>query len=191
MSFTCNYQDKKINIKTRLLGKHNIYNILAAIALGIHLNVDIDDIKSSILSLKPTEHRLELKKLNDIYMLDDAYNSNPVGAKSALETLGMMNGTKVVVTPGMVELGKIEKEKNFEFGEEIAEVADYCILIGEKKTKAIYDGLIKNNFDKDNIFILNKVKDSYGVVEALKEEGKDIFALYENDLPDIYEEVRK
>ena len=45
--------------------------------------------------------------------------------------------------------------------------------------------------DKDNIFILNKVKDSYGVVEALKEEGKDIFALYENDLPDIYEEVRK
>lgn len=191
MSFTCNYQDKKINIKTRLLGKHNIYNILSGIALSLHLGVDTDDIKSSVLSLKPTEHRLELKKLNDIYMLDDAYNSNPIGAKSALETLSMMHGTKVVVTPGMVELGKIEKEKNFEFGEEIAKVADYCILIGEKKTKAIYDGLIKSDFDKDNIFILNKVKDSYGVVEALKEEGKDIFALYENDLPDIYEEVRK
>ena len=191
MSFTCNYNGEKINVKTRLLGKHNIYNILAGIALGLHLKVDINDIKSSILTLKPTEHRLELKKLNDIYMLDDAYNSNPIGAKSALETLSMMHGTKVVVTPGMVELGKVEKEKNYEFGKEISNVADYCILIGEKKTKAIYDGLIENNFDKDNIFILNNVKDSYGVVEALKEEGKDIFALYENDLPDIYEEVRK
>ena len=75
------------------------------------MGVDIDDIKSSIVSLKPTEHRLELKKLNDIYMLDDAYNSNPVGAKSALEILSMMHGNKVVVTPGMVELGKLEKEK--------------------------------------------------------------------------------
>ena len=191
MSFTCNYYNDKINIKTRLLGLHNIYNILAGIALGLYMKIDIEDIKSSILSLKPTEHRLELKKVNDIYMLDDAYNSNPVGAKSALETLKMMHGTKVVVTPGMVELGKIEKTKNYEFGKQIADIADYCILIGKKKTKDIYDGLIDNNFNKDNIFILNKVKDSFGVVDALKEEGKDIFALYENDLPDIYEEVRK
>ena len=94
-----------MHLKTRLLGSYNIYNILAAIALGLELGVSESDIKSSVLGLKSTEHRLELKKVGEIYMLDDAYNSNPVGASGALEVLKSMPGTRVVVTPGMIELG--------------------------------------------------------------------------------------
>ena len=124
-------------------------------------------------------------------MLDDAYNSNPVGASGALEVLKGMYGTRVVVTPGMVELGKLEKQKNYEFGKKMAESCDYVILIGEKQTKDIYKALVDSKFDKDNIFILNNVSDSYGVINALKEENKDIYALFENDLPDMYMEVKK
>ncbi len=188
MSFDCNYYGNKINLKTRLLGSHNVYNILAGVALGLAMGIEINDIKGSIASLKPVAHRLELKKLGNIYMLDDAYNSNPIGAESALEVLNSMPGTKVVVTPGMVELGREEKKKNYEFGKAIASKCDYCILVGKKKTEVIYKALMDSNFDKDNIFIINRVKDAYSIVDALKEDGKDIYALFENDLPDIYEE---
>lgn len=189
MSFDCHYNgNEKINLKTRILGSHNIYNILASVALALEMGININDIKNSVQALKSTEHRLELKKLGNMYMLDDAYNSNPIGASGALDVLKLMNGTKVVVTPGMVELGKVEKEKNYEFGSQIAKSCDYCLLIGEKRTKVIYKALIDNGFNEDNIFVLNKVYDAYGIINALKEDGKDIYALFENDLPDIYTE---
>ena len=191
MEFDCHFNNKEVHLRTRLLGSYNIYNILAGVALGLEMGIDIKDIKASVLSLKSTEHRLELKKVGDMYMLDDAYNSNPVGASGALEVLKNMNGTRVVVTPGMIELGKLEEEKNYEFGQKIAESTDYVILIGEQKTKVIYKALVDNKFDKDNIFVLNNVADAYGVINSLKEEGVDIYALFENDLPDMYMEGRK
>ena len=190
MSFDCFYQNEKICFKTRLLGEYNIYNILASVILALHLGIDINDIKASVSSLKATEHRLELKKMGNIYMLDDAYNSNPVGAEGALNVLKTMNGTKVVITPGMVELGYVENEKNYEFGKKIGQIADYCILIGKKRTEVIYQGLLDSGFNEDNIFILNKIIDAYNVLDALKEEKKDLYALFENDLPDIYTEGR-
>ena len=155
------------------------------------MGIDINDIKISVASLKSTEHRLELKKVGDIYMLDDAYNSNPIGASGALDVLKDMEGTRVVVTPGMVELGKVEKEKNYEFGKKMALSCDYVILVGEKQTKVIYKALVDSKFDKDNIFVINNVADSYGIINALKEENIDIYALFENDLPDIYMEGKK
>ena len=191
MEFDCYYQGGSVHLKTRLLGSYNIYNILAAIALGLELGVSESDIKSSVLGLKSTEHRLELKKVGDIYMLDDAYNSNPVGASGALDVLKSMPGTRVVVTPGMIELGALEDKKNYEFGEKIAVSTDFAILIGENKTKVIYDALIDSNFEKDSIFVLNNVSEAFDVINALKEEGKDIYALFENDLPDIYMEGKK
>ena len=188
MSFDCHYNGEKVSLKTRILGSHNVYNILASIALALELGISKEDIKSSVLSLKSTEHRLELKKMGNFYMLDDAYNSNPVGASSALDVLNNMNGTKVIVTPGMIELGKVEKEKNYELGKKISEVCDYCILIGEKRTKIIKKALLDNNYNSDNIFVVNNVVSGYKIIEALKEEDKDIYALFENDLPDIYTE---
>mgnify|MGYP003295252270 CR=1 FL=1 len=190
-TFDIHYDGKTYNLRTRLLGSANIYNIVSSIALALYLNVDINDIKNSVLSLKNTEHRLQLKKMGNVYQIDDAYNSNPVGAKSALDVLNLMNGTKVCVTPGMVELGQKEYEENFKFGENIAKVCDYVILVGEKKTKPIYEGLVKANFNLDNLFIINKVSESYPLLNALKEEKKELYALYENDLPDIYSEGGK
>ena len=191
MEFDCHYKDNEVHLETRLLGSYNVYNILAGVALGLELGVNINDIKSSVLSLKSTEHRLELKKVGDIYMLDDAYNSNPVGASGALDVLKDMYGTRVVVTPGMIELGQLEEEKNYEFGKKIATSADYVILIGENKTKVIYKALIDSKFDKENIFVLNNVSDAYNIINALKQDGVDIYALFENDLPDIYMEGKK
>ncbi len=178
---------KKYKFETKLLGEHNVYNILAGIACGVEFGIDIPDLVQAVKSVKPVEHRLELKKLGNFYQIDDAYNSNPVGAESACRVLGMMPGIKVVVTPGMIELGAMEKEYNKKFGEQIAKVADYAVLIGEKRTRPIKEGLIDAGFDKDKIIVFNDVREAYPFVGSLT--GKEeVYALFENDLPDTYNE---
>ncbi len=191
-TFDCYFKNQKKphTFTTKLLGNHNIYNILASIALALEFGMNIEEIKQGVRKVRPIEHRLEIKQVGMIHMIDDAYNSNPVGAKRAVEVLAMMKGTKVVVTPGMIELGVKEKEYNKIFGMQIANVADYVVLIGEKRTKPIYDGLIESGYNKDKIYILNDVKESFTLVASFK--GKeDIYALYENDLPDSYNETKK
>ena len=179
---------KKYPFETKLLGKNNVYNILAGIALGKKMGVSVKDLEAGVRKVRPVEHRLELKDLGGMFMIDDAYNSNPVGARMAVDVLSMMPGVKVVVTPGMVELGEKQDELNKEFGKQIASSkADYVILIGEKITKPIYDGLIEGGFKKDKIHILNNVVDSYPLVRKLA-NGKEVYALYENDLPDSFNE---
>ena len=179
--------DKIYGFQTKLLGNHNVYNILAAIALGYEFGISIKDLQQSVKTVRPVEHRLELKRLGNFYMIDDAYNSNPVGAKNATIVLGMMPGIKVVVTPGMIELADKEDECNKEFGRQIADVADYAVLIGEKHTKPIYDGLIEKGFDKDHIIVYNDVRDAYTFINTLTGK-KEVYALFENDLPDTYNE---
>ena len=180
--------DNYYPFETKLLGKNNVYNILASVALGKKLGMSINELQQGVRKVRSIEHRLELKDLGNIYMIDDAYNSNPVGAEMAVEVLKMMPGTKVVVTPGMIELGDKQDEYNEKFGTEIASAADYVILIGKNITKPIYNGLIKAGYKEDKIFILNKVVDSYPLINKLKEKDKDIYALFENDLPDSYNE---
>lgn len=182
--------DKKLYpFETRLLGNHNVYNILAAVALGKEFGIDIPDLQAAVRGVKPVEHRLEIKKLGSFYMIDDAYNSNPVGAKGAVDVLGMMPGVKIVVTPGMIELGKKEDEYNEIFGEQIAGVADYVVLVGEEKTKPILQGLKNKNFDLDKIVVYNDVREAYKFINSISANSKkDVFALFENDLPDTYNE---
>lgn len=170
--------------ETRLLGANNVYNILSSLALGLEFGITMKELQNAVKKVKPIEHRLELKKIGDMYQIDDAYNSNPVGSKMALEVLDMMPGTKVVVTPGMTELGEKEIEYNKTFGKQIAEVADYVILVGRKRIEPIYEGLLLKGFDKDKIIVLNDVREAYPRVLSLKENDQDIYALFENDLPD-------
>ena len=178
---------KKYHFETKLLGKHNVYNILDGIACGREFDIDMNDLIQAVKTVQPVEHRLELKKLGNFYMIDDAYNSNPVGAKSALDVLDMMPGLKVVVTPGMIELGEKEDEYNRIFGQQIKEVADYVILIGEKKTIPIKEGLLEKGFDKEKIIVFNDVREAYPFIEQLSLK-KETYALFENDLPDTYNE---
>ena len=178
---------KKYPFQTKLLGKHNVYNILSAIACGKEFGIEIEELQKAVLKVQSIEHRLELKKLGNFYQIDDAYNSNPVGAKNACEILGMMPGMKIMVTPGMIELGEKEEELNEKFGEQIAEVADLAILIGEKKTEPIKEGLLKKGFDKEKIIIFNDVRDAYPFIMEKAYEN-EVYALFENDLPDTFNE---
>jgi len=190
-SFECAFKgdETKYKFNTKLLGKHNVYNILSGILLGYKLGLSISELQRGVSGVNTIEHRLELKKLGNINIIDDAYNSNPVGSKTALEVLGLMDGVKIIVTPGMIELGKEQYNLNYKFGEYISEVVDYVILIGEKQTKPIYNALKDKNYDKKKIFVLNDVREAFPLMRKLSiNEEKATYVLLENDLPDLFNE---
>lgn len=178
--------NNKYHFETKLLGKANIYNILAGIMLGYHLGLSIEELRRGVKKVNSIEHRLELKKMGNINIIDDAYNSNPVGSKMAIDVLGLMPGHKIIVTPGMIELGDEQYNLNFEFGKQIAKVCDEVILVGKEQTKPIYDGLLKEKYAKEHIYILNDVKEAFPLMNKLSK--KETYVLLENDLPDIFNE---
>ena len=86
-----------------------------------------------------------------------------------------------------LELGEKEDEYNKKFGEQIAKVADEVILIGEKKTIPIKEGLLRKGFDKDKIIVFNDVREAYPYIGELAKKD-EVYALFENDLPDTFNE---
>ena len=116
-------------------------------------------------NIKSVEHRQELKVIDiRTNIIDDAYNSNPIGANAALETLKMFNDDyKIVITPGMIDLGITQKTANYEFGKKIAKIADEVILIGEKWTTPIKNSFIKNSFSNYKIYDTMSLAIDYAV----------------------------
>lgn len=190
MSFDVFFKETKetVHFTTKLLGEANIYNILAGIAFGKYLGMTYQELILGVKKIKPIEHRLQLINRGNDTIIDDAYNSNPVGSKMALDVLDLMDGMKIVVTPGMIELGEEQYQYNKKFGEYISEVADYVILVGEQQTKPILDGLIEKNYNCDKIKVINDVKDALKIIDDVKDSNKHTYILLENDLPDIYNE---
>lgn len=181
--------DENGNIKefnSKLIGKHNIENIVGAIAIANKLGITFEKLTKRVRQIEPVKHRLEvLKRGNDI-IIDDAYNSNPVGSKSALDSLSSFDGVKILITPGMIELGKKEYECNYEFGKYMYEKCDYIVLVGKKQTKPIYEGICSTKFDKDKVFVVDTLKEALKLVDNLKVGDRRKVILLENDLPDNY-----
>lgn len=178
---------KKYEFTTRLLGYNNIYNILASLALSKEFGLSVDQMKKAVLGARSVEHRLELRPAGNITYIDDSYNSNPVGSKMALEVLKDMPGLRIVMTPGMVELGDKSYELNKKFGTYMKDSCDVVILVGEKITKPIRDGLKEVKFNDKNIYVVKSTKEAFNLVKSLS-NGKESYCLIENDLPDIYNE---
>ena len=177
-----------IECRTKLLGKHNILNILGGAAIASVLGLSLDEIKRGISNLETVEHRLQLIDNGlGILVIDDAFNSNPDGAKAALDVLNSFTDRrKIIVTPGMVELGDIEETENFKFGEQIASVCDIAILVGKKRTLPIYQGMKKHNFNEDNLYVVNSLNEATEILKTLTKVNDVV--LFENDLPDTYDE---
>ena len=146
--------------------------------------VSIEDIKIAMRRIESVEHRLEIKKQPDCTIIDDAYNSNPAGARSALETLRDFEGCRIVITPGMVELGDKEEEENEKLGAICAECADYAIFVGEKQYPVLKKGADTVRPDDEKIMCAKDIYEAFGMMRAINEENKIV--LLENDLPDNY-----
>ncbi|MBR1451739.1 MAG: UDP-N-acetylmuramoyl-tripeptide--D-alanyl-D-alanine ligase, partial [Lachnospiraceae bacterium] len=158
-----------------------------AIAVSNTLGIPLEDLKIPVKRLKSVAHRMELLEKNGVTIIDDAYNSNPAGAKAALDTLAMFkDSTKILITPGMVELGEREYELNKIFGTQASDSADYIILVGEKQTEAIASGVKEAGFDEKKLMIAESFTDAMSRVYSISGERHKVL-LIENDLPDNYD----
>lgn len=187
--FNISFGDEKLAFETRLLGAHNVHNMLLAVAVGKHLGLRAKTMSIAAKHIEPVEHRLELKKQGDLFIIDDAFNSNPVGAKNAVEILSQFkSGRRIIITPGMVELGEIEYEENKKFGEVIGQAKlDLVILVGKERAKPILEGLENaSNGSSEHVRVVQSLFEANDIVKNYAGSGDVI--LYENDLPDLYNE---
>ena len=120
-------------------------------------------------------------------IIDDAFNSNPRGAQAALEVLRQFSGRRIIITPGMVELGGEEAAFNRAFGRKMASCADVAILVGRRHTQPIAEGLREEGFPEENIHPVGSLTEAAALLRILGRAG-DV-ALFENDLPDNYSET--
>lgn len=186
-SFVVRFPDGSENsFETKLLGKHNVVNITGAIAAAHGYGMDYASMKHGVHKIEAVRHRMEIIPKNGITIIDDAFNSNPAGCRAALETLSDMDGIRILVTPGMVELGKEEDALNEEFGREAAKACDLICLIGEKQTLAIKKGIDEEHFNPDKIKVFEQFSDCMKYVYSLKKTDNKVIVLLENDLPDNY-----
>ena len=182
--FTVVHGDERVQLETKLLGELNILNILSAVACARYLGVEWNVIARAVKTMKQVEHRLELKVINGHRFIDDAFNANPTGSAMALDVLGMMPGTRWIVTPGMIDLGARQEEINKEFGRNMKGKADEVILVGRNQTKPIYAGLQEAGFDMDHVYVVDTVKEAFAIVYSQADADDTI--LLENDLPDAF-----
>lgn len=174
-----------INCNTKLMGRHNVENISLCVQLAKVLGLTLDQIKKGIEKLEPVAHRLELiENDNGVLVLDDSYNASVEGSTVALEVLAKLGNKKIVVTPGLVELGTIEKEENFNFGVKLAGVADYVIIVNKVNSKSLRDGLLSKEYPEDRIILVDTLEQAKDKFSTLISSGDVI--LLENDLPDNY-----
>ncbi|MDR3313000.1 MAG: UDP-N-acetylmuramoyl-tripeptide--D-alanyl-D-alanine ligase [Oscillospiraceae bacterium] len=171
---------------TRLLGRHNVLNLMGAIAVAHTFGIPLAALRGAVRKLQPVPHRLELLDKGGVLVIDDAYNSNPTGAKAALDALQLFAGCqKILVTPGMIELGTEQAALNKVFGGQAAAVCDAIALVGEAQTRPIREGILEAGFAPGNLHVAATLQDALAWVYALPGQRRKVILL-ENDLPDNF-----
>jgi UDP-N-acetylmuramoyl-tripeptide--D-alanyl-D-alanine ligase len=159
-------------------------NVASAVAAAIGLGTEARILSSRLASLPVAKHRREVSRTEKgVIVIDDTYNSNPVGARAALATLVDIDGggRRVVVTPGMVELGEQQAQANREWAQAAAERATDLVIVGHTNRDSLFEGA---DGRRALVTVVDSRPEAVEWVRANLEPGDAV--LYENDLPDHY-----
>ncbi len=178
--------EEPLRLQTKLVGECNISNLMAAVVVALRLGVPVEKIRYAVGQIEQVEHRLNMKRTpGGVTIIDDAFNSNPSGSKMALDVLSRMTGgRRIVVTPGMIELGDIQARANEEFGRHAAKCADIAIVVGGYNRDAILAGLAAGPIKEEDIHAVDSFAKAQQLLSTILRPGDTV--LYENDLPDTF-----
>ena len=186
-TFTVVGEGKRIELCTKLLGECNISNLIGAVIIAMKLGVPEHKIQYAVSRIAQVEHRLTVKRAaNGVTIIDDAFNSNPDGSRMALDVLGSMtDGKRIVITPGMIELGDKQEYYNEKFGEHIAETCDVAMIVGQYNRESIVRGIKSKGWEEgDKLIIVDTFNEAQALLTKIASKGDTV--LYENDLPDTF-----
>ena len=146
--------------------------------------------RSDALRLEAFNHRLVVQKGSDGFTsIDDAYNSNPTGFRSALEVLKILPGNrKILVTPGMVELGEKTDEEHRKIAPYATQNCDIICLVAPGRVPSFPKAIIEHGFPKENLHFFETLQTARKWLQTELKQGDVV--LFENDLPDLYEVIK-
>jgi UDP-N-acetylmuramoyl-tripeptide--D-alanyl-D-alanine ligase len=189
VEFTFAHRGASARVAAPIFGLHQVDNIALALALALSIGVPLETAVATLRSVPQIPHRLQInRKDGQATVIDDAYNANPVGFASALELLALLAGAtrrRILVTPGMVELGDRHEEEHRRLGRLAGDVADVAIVIRAARIPSFLDGFEAGGREGRE---LERMASFAGAKTWLAENGRpDDVILFENDLPDLYE----
>ncbi len=182
----CIQGERSITCSTTLIGEHSIANILLAVAVAYKMGLTLNEIFVGVTRLHSIKHRLQvLPTGSGVTLIDDSYNSNVDGFKCALKAMSSFSGRKIIVTPGLVELGEHQGGLNYQVGKLIATTCDIMIISAKTNAEMLVKGFVDGGKEtKDIIYAKNHVK-AKEVLNGILQKGDVV--LFENDLPDTYD----
>lgn len=181
-SFALTWDGETTKLTTRLLAAHSAKNIALAVAIAAAVGLKREEILSGVNKIQEVEHRLQKIQSGGVTILDDAYNANVLGARDAVAVLKKFPKNRFVVTPGIVELGVLEKEKNFLLGKELVGV-ERVILVGETLVLPVRDGYLSAGGNPECITLVRTLEKAKELLSLELKEGDTV--LFLNDLPDV------
>jgi UDP-N-acetylmuramoyl-tripeptide--D-alanyl-D-alanine ligase len=185
MRFKIKFNNQEYIVETKLLGMHNVENILAGILVCDYKQIPIDKIIKSIAKLKPVKNRLEFKYVSpSLSIIDDAFNANTKGIKESIKILSTYEKKRrVIITPGLIDLGNEMSSFHKELGTYMTSMVDDIVLIGNLNKVDLLTGISESSFDQERVKCFDNFIDGYNYSIGL--EGEKIL-LIANDLPDKF-----
>jgi UDP-N-acetylmuramoyl-tripeptide--D-alanyl-D-alanine ligase len=194
------YERGSLVAKSSCPSNIHLSNIACAIAVGLEMDIPWEKIATLLPLIPEVPNRLVISQnQKGVTVIDDTYNSNPTGAKSALDLLGKLANSAaretsevsrcVLVTPGMVELGKRQKQENFQFAKLAGEIVTDLVVVGRSNKKALIDGIRATRMDGTQpdgpqVITAKTLPKALDWVRRNLIQGDVV--LYENDLPDHF-----
>ena len=173
ISFKVDYQGSVVPVRlNNVFGKQQVYTALAAIAVGLSLEMHLVELSQALGEYVPPPGRMKLVKgIKESWIIDDTYNAAPLSAMAALETLKELPAKrKIAVLGDMLEIGKYTVEAHQAIGEEASKIADIIFTVG-LRTKFAYDEVRVRKFPAKNIFHFNESQEAGLPLQKLIEPG--------------------
>lgn len=162
-----------VDVHIHIPGEHNVYNALCATAVGMELGIDLDMIKAGIEKAKTIAGRTNFIKANDMTIIDDCYNANPVSMKTSLEILSHAKGRHIAVLGDMGELGSDEATLHYEVGEAVGRYRIHTLFCAGKLAVNYAEAAKKVNPECDVHYFENR-NDMLAELKAYVQKGDTI-----------------
>lgn len=183
LAFTVHYKKQAVPLRVNLLGKHNISNILAAIAAALQLGMTLKEITHALTTLTPLPRTMHMKKgINNLIIIDDSYNASSESVNAACEYITLhKDKTRIAIMPSLIELGDKSVAIHEQIGEQLATHFAYAIITDTTYQEALETGWRQAKGKTKRLFFVSTPQDAKNILTRIIDNNSVI--LIEGRIP--------